>query len=371
MENLEIESLFNGVYLNKKVFITGHTGFKGSWLLLWLKQIGAEVTGYALPPDTNPNHITLLDGDYENVYEDICDFPKLHHSILKSKPEIIFHLAAQPLVLKSYQDPMNTFHANIIGTANVLEICRECPFIKAVVIVTSDKCYSNTENEFGYKEDAALGGKDPYSASKACAEIVTKSYQESFFPINQYLKNHHLLIATARAGNVIGGGDWANNRIIPDIMKATFNNLPVHLRNPLSIRPWQFVLESLSGYLTLGQKLLEGKALYAQSWNFGPAQNETLSVQEMVLLMQNSWKKIQYKIVDANVQKPETNILKLDSSKARQYLQWKPVYDINETLLATISWYRQYYTQNKLLSLPQLYEYIAAAKNKQLEWATP
>ncbi len=363
-----MNNLFKGIYKDKRVFITGHTGFKGSWLLLWLKELGAEITGYSLPPDTNPNHISLLNNGYENIYGDICDFDKLYLSILKYKPEIIFHLAAQSLVLKSYQDSINTFHTNILGTVNLLEICRKCSFVKAIVIVTSDKCYNNTEKNIGYKEDDPLGGKDPYSASKACVEIITKCYQESFFQINKFQKTHNLLISTARAGNVIGGGDWANNRIIPDIMKAAFNNLPVCLRNPLSIRPWQFVLESLSGYLLIGQKLLEGKPIFAQSWNFGPIQNEILSVQEIVLLLKRHWKKIQYKIDQNQTMQLETNILKLDSSKAHQFLQWSPVYDIKQAILATFSWYQQYYTQKEVISLKQLHEYIYAAKSKKLEW---
>ncbi|MBN2478795.1 MAG: CDP-glucose 4,6-dehydratase [Parachlamydiales bacterium] len=369
MENLELKSLFGSVYNKKKVFLTGHTGFKGSWLLLWLQQMRANVVGYSLPPDTTPNHISLIDNNYENIFGDICDYSKLHYSILKHKPEIIFHLAAQPLVLKSYEDPINTFQTNIMGTANLLEICRKCSFIKAVVIVTSDKCYFNNENLQSYKEDDHLGGKDPYSASKACSEIITKSYQESFFPICEYKKKHNLLITTARAGNVIGGGDWADNRIIPDIIKATYNKKPLYIRNPQSIRPWQFVLESLSGYLSLGQKLLEEKAIYAQSWNFGPIEKETLTVYEMLNLLQKDWQNIKYKIVNKKEKKLEANFLRLDSSKANKYLGWKPVYSIEQTLKETVIWYKNYYTQNKIVSLNQLSDYINSAKSKNIEWS--
>ncbi|NGX56462.1 MAG: CDP-glucose 4,6-dehydratase [Candidatus Anoxychlamydiales bacterium] len=365
-----MKSLFNNIYNKKKVFITGHTGFKGSWLLLWLAKLNAEITGYSLPPNTNPNHIDLLKINYNSIYGDICDFSKLESSIIRNKPEIIFHLAAQPLVLNSYLNPMNTIQTNIIGTTNILEICRKLPFIKALVIITSDKCYLN-KNDITkvYNENDKLGGKDPYSASKACVEILSKSYQSSFFSLKDYKIKHNLLIATARAGNVIGGGDWSLNRIIPDIVKKAVNREKVEIRNPYSIRPWQFVLESLSGYLTLGQKLLEEKSLYAQSWNFGPSLNDSFNVLQMLEKFQKYWGKIDYKFLNVSSQKLEADFLKLDSSKANKFLSWKPIYNLEQTLLNTSDWYKEYYIKKTPISIKQLNNYIDFAKKQNLSWA--
>lgn len=364
-----MNNLFNGIYKDKKVLITGHTGFKGSWLLLWLLQLKAKVIGYSLPPNTNPNHIDLLNDDYINIYGDVRDFFCLQKVIFDHKPDIIFHLAAQPLVIESYKNSLNTFETNLLGTVNLLEICKKATFVQSLIIVTSDKCYENNETKQAFKEGDPLGGKDPYSASKACVEIITQSYKESFFHMNNYLKTHNLLIATARAGNVIGGGDWSDYRIIPDIMKATFNGHIVSIRNPNAIRPWQFVLESISGYLALGQKLLEKKALYAQSWNFGPDSNSNQKVLDIINNLQSHWKKIKYVILDNSNVLKEANFLKLDSSKAINYLGWQPIYDLEKTLQNTINWYQNFYENNKILSSDQLKKYIYTAKNKKVDWA--
>jgi len=253
--------LFNGIYRNKTVLITGHTGFKGSWLSLWLKKLGAYVIGYSLKEYPNTKHFFELKLDVENIFADVRDRDTLKKAIITYKPDIIFHLAAQSLVRESYRDPIATYETNVIGTLNLLEAVRNCEAVKAIVNVTTDKVYENKKQDSGYKETDNLGGFDPYSSSKACSEILTSSYRDSFFNNNK----HKILIASARAGNVIGGGDWANDRLIPDITRAVIKKEKVKIRNPASVRPWQHVLEPLSGYLLLGQKLLEGKKTFASA----------------------------------------------------------------------------------------------------------
>ncbi|MHC4394849.1 MAG: CDP-glucose 4,6-dehydratase, partial [Planctomycetota bacterium] len=282
------------IYKDKKVLITGHTGFKGSWLALRLCRTGAKVVGYALGAPTSPSHYELLSPDCFSIIGDIRDGDKLEKVIEQEQPEIIFHLAAQPLVRQSYQEPAETFSTNIMGTVNLLNACRKFSAVRAIVVITSDKCYENQELERGYREDDAMGGHDPYSASKGCAEIVTSSYRRSFFPISKYGKEHTTLLASARAGNVIGGGDWAQDRLIPDIVRAASKNETVFIRNPNAIRPWQHVLEPLSGYLMLGQKLLEGNIEFAQGWNFGPSEGDELTVETMVEQLQRHWDRIVY-----------------------------------------------------------------------------
>jgi CDP-glucose 4,6-dehydratase len=280
--NIQYSTLFNGIYNNKTVLVTGHTGFKGSWLCFWLIQMGAKVIGYSLEPPTSPNHFELLNLDMVSVIGDIRDSDKLNAVFAQYQPEIVFHLAAQPLVRLSYKEPVETFETNVIGTLKVFEACRNTKSVRAIVNITSDKCYENKEWVWGYRENDPMGGYDPYSASKGCAELVTSSYRNSFFNVNEYGKSHNVLLASCRAGNVIGGGDWAKDRLMTDIMVAVSEGKKVVIRNPRATMPWQHVLEPLSGYLMLGQKLFEGKKEFAQAWNFGPGEQGAITVKEVV-----------------------------------------------------------------------------------------
>ncbi|MBM2816002.1 MAG: rfbG [Ignavibacteria bacterium] len=351
---MHINTLFKVIYQGKKVLITGHTGFKGSWLALWLTKLGAEVIGYSLPPPTEPNHYNLLNLDINSTIADIRDLNKLIEVFQTTQPDIVFHLAAQPIVRLSYQEPIETLSANIIGTANVLEACRKTQSVKAAVMITSDKCYENKEWIWGYKETDQMGGYDPYSASKGCAELVISSYRNSFFNLKDYGKSHNSLIASTRAGNVIGGGDWAPDRLMPDIARATSESKPVIIRNPKSTRPWQHVLDPLFGYLLLGSKLLEGKPEFADAWNFGPGNEGMLSVIEVSELFKKSWSDVEFVINhDANAPH-EASMLKLDISKANYRLNWKPVWETARGISATAEWYKEYYQNGKIITEKQL-----------------
>lgn len=363
-----IANMFDNVYKGKKVFVTGNTGFKGSWLCLGLLNLGADVFGYSLNLPTDPNHHEILNLDFETISGDVRDLRKLQRGIEAFQPDIVFHMAAQSLVRKSYQNPAETFETNVIGTVNVFEACRETDYVRAIVNITSDKCYENQEWIWGYRENDRLGGHDPYSASKACAELVTASYRKSFFPLEEYQKSHQTLVASARAGNVIGGGDWGEDRIIPDIVRATSQNEKVHIRNPHATRPWQHVLEPLSGYLLLGQKLLEGKQKFSGAWNFGPSDDAHITVLSVVENLQKHWPQIDYSMSTDTKNPHEANLLKLDCSKARTNLHWTPVWDSNITFANTATWYRQYYESGKVISFEQLKEYINDAKQKQTTW---
>ncbi|MFZ2654183.1 MAG: CDP-glucose 4,6-dehydratase [Victivallales bacterium] len=341
---------FNKTFFNgKKVFITGHTGFKGSWLAFWLNRLGAEVYGYSLKPPTIPSHYSLLGLDINSTIGDIRNPDKLNTSMHAAKPEIVFHLAAQPLVRLSYEQPMETFSTNVMGTLNVFEASRKIPSVRAIINVTSDKCYENRELKRGYHENDPMGGHDPYSASKGCSELLTKCYRNSYFSNDLYGHKHNVLLASCRAGNVIGGGDWASDRLIPDIMKSANLGKPVQIRNPLSIRPWQHVLEPLSGYLMLGQKLLEGDKFFADAWNFGPLNKNSMSVKDVVRKISRFWDKIDYAIYKSTGNVHETSFLKIDSSKARMKLKWTPKWDASRTLEATARWYRNYY-ENRIIN---------------------
>jgi len=353
--------VFDNIYQNKNVLVTGHTGFKGSWLSLWLSEMGANVLGYALKPDTTPNHFSLINVDIESNIYDIRNKEKLNDIFTRFQPEIVFHLAAQSLVRRSYNNPSITYETNVMGTVNVLEACRMTDSVKAIIIITSDKCYKNREWVWGYRENDPLGGYDPYSASKACAEIVTNSYLNSFFNIKKYGITHNAIVASVRAGNVIGGGDWAENRLIPDIMKAVVKNEEVIIKNPRAIRPWQHVLEPLGGYLLLGQKLLEGKKDFTGAWNFAPGDDGTISVLEIVKNIKKIWNKIKYKTETNFSDLHEANMLKLDSSKAHIKLNWKNVWNSGTTLIKTAEWYRAFYEQNKVLTHEHLWEYLKDA----------
>ena len=368
LEGLAMRNLFCGVYKKRKVLITGHTGFKGSWLALWLSQIGADILGYALGPDTNPNHFSMLDLPIESVIGDIGDIKHLTRVFDRFQPEIIFHLAAQSLVRRSYDDPAETFKTNVMGTVNIFEACRRTSSVRAVINVTSDKCYENREWVWGYRENDPMGGYDPYSASKGCAELVTAAYRNSFFNLAEYDRKHYTLLASVRAGNVIGGGDWAKDRIITDIMETVGQGEKLYIRNPLATRPWQHVLEPLSGYLLLGQKLLEGKAEFAEAWNFGPNDDGVIPVLQMVKQMRKTWNKIDYQIEQDENNPHEADLLKLDSSKARMKLNWKGVWDSRTTFAKTAIWYQCYYENQQVITENQLKEYVADANRLGLAW---
>ncbi|EFS5883709.1 CDP-glucose 4,6-dehydratase [Campylobacter coli] len=349
------------IYKNKKVFISGHTGFKGSWLSLWLNYIGAKVYGYSLQPNTTPNHfeiINLQDKLAQNYFADINDLKKLEEAMIESDPEIIFHLAAQPLVRYSYKNPLETFQTNAMGTFNILNCARKLKNLKAIVIITTDKVYENKEWLWGYREDESLGGYDPYSASKACAEIITNSMRQSFFNIDIFGKSHGVLVASARAGNVIGGGDWSQDRLIPDIIKAASENSLAIIRNPKSTRPWQHVLEPLRGYLMLGERLLLEQKEFATSFNFGPNNEGDLSVEDVLKLASLFWDKISYQVqVDLNTSH-EANLLMLDISKARKMLNWTPILNSSLSVEWTIKWYREFYENKITLTSKQLENYM-------------
>jgi CDP-glucose 4,6-dehydratase len=346
--NTQLSKLFNSIYLNRKVLITGHTGFKGSWLSLWLTKMGADVCGYSLEPPTKPNHFELLNLDMRSEIGDIRNTENLNKVFKSFRPEIVFHLAAQPLVRLSYKEPLDTLTTNIIGTANLFEACRQCDSVKAIVNITSDKCYENKEWIWGYRENDPMGGYDPYSVSKGCSELVTSCYRNSYFNIKEYGKSHNILLASCRAGNVIGGGDWAEDRLIPDIMKAVSKGKTVEIRNPNATRPWQHVLEPLNGYLSVGQKLLEGKKEFAEAWNFGPDSSNTLTVGEVVSKIKDNWSDIKYNL--GNEKGPhEAGLLKLDSSKALTKLKWQPKWDASTTFEKTTLWYSNFYN-NKIIN---------------------
>ena len=330
-------TMFNNIYKNKKVLVTGDTGFKGSWLSIWLKILGADLVGVALPPKT-PKDNYIICGLADKIYhmdQDIRDYEKILGIFEKHKPEIVFHLAAQPLVLESYQKPRETYSTNLMGTVNILEAIRHTNSVKAGIIVTSDKCYKNQESLKAYNENDTLGGKDPYSASKAICEIAVSSYIESFF--NEKATAN---IATARAGNVIGGGDWAENRIIPDCIKALEKNEAIVIRNAMAIRPWQHVLESLSGYLKLGELLYTYNKEFVGAWNFGPHLNSTVTVMELVDEFVKQWGNGSISYNSNNKGKVETSLLQLDISKAINKLNWKPKLNFEETIKYTIEEYK-------------------------------
>ncbi len=364
-----MQSLFSGIYKDKTVLVTGHTGFKGSWLVFWLSQMGAKVIGYSLEAPTNPNHIELLNLDIVSIIGDIRDLDKLNQVFSEYKPDIVFHLAAQPLVRLSYENPIETYETNVIGTLKVFEACRKNN-VKAIVNITSDKAYENREWIWGYRENDPMGGYDPYSSSKGCADILASSYRNSFFNIKDYKKTHNTLLATCRAGNVIGGGDWAKDRLITDIMISVSLGKKVNIRNPKATRPWEHVLEPLSGYLHIGQKLLEEKVEFAEAWNFGPSDEGSITVEEVVQNVKKHWDKIDYEINSNPNQLHEANLLKLDCSKAHILLKWKDVWNSQTTFEKTVKWYKAYYAENKkVLTQSDLESYIADAKAKKLEWA--
>lgn len=356
---------FGNIYQDKTVLLTGNTGFKGSWLSLWLHRLGAKVIGVSKDIPTKPSFHKLLDLPIETHFVDIRDYSKLLSVFKEHNPNFVFHLAAQALVRPSYKEPLETFETNVIGTANVLEAIRNTADIKAAVIVTSDKCYENQGLDRGYVEEDKLGGRDPYSASKGCAEIVTNSYRLSF------LQGLDISIASARAGNVIGGGDWSVDRLIPDIVKAVAKHKSVRLRNPHSTRPWQHVFEPLSGYLLLGQKLLDNSPNTAGSYNFGPDLTGNATVEDVVKMMQSHWAEIKYN-VEKSDNLHEAEFLKLDSSKSLSEMMWKPTWSLDKAIKMTSSWYKHISDNPKInileLSINQLNEYINDADDLGQVW---
>ena len=362
-----MQNLFSGIYKDKVVLITGHTGFKGSWLVCWLIQMGAKVVGYSLEAPTDPSHIELLNFDIVSVIGDIRDQDKLDKTFEEYKPDIVFHLAAQPLVRLSYENPIETYETNVIGTLKGLEASRKYE-VKALVSITSDKAYENQEWIWGYRENDPLGGYDPYSSSKGCADLLANSYRNSYFNIKDYKKSHNTLLASCRSGNVIAGGDWARDRLIPDIMVSVSQNKKVNIRNPKATRPWQHVLEPLSGYLQIGQKLLEEKVEFGGAWNFGPSDEGSISVEEVVKNVKNYWDKIDYKIDEDLNQLHEASLLKLDCSKAHTILKWQAVWDNQTTFKKTVKWYKAFYEEQKILTKFDLQEYTESASAKGLTW---
>lgn len=368
MEKLVMQNLFGGVYKGKTVLITGHSGFKGSWLALWLHQMGAKVIGYSLLSPTEPNHIELLNLNSISIVGDIRDAELLNQTFATYKPDIIFHLAAQALVRLSYENPIETYETNVMGTLKVFEACR-AHNVKAIVNITSDKAYENREWVWGYRENDPMGGYDPYSSSKGCADILASSYRSSYFNPLEYKKSHNTLLATCRAGNVIGGGDWAKDRLITDIILSVAEGKKVSIRNPNATRPWQHVLEPLSGYLLIGQKLLEEKGEFGEAWNFGPSDEGSITVEEVVQNVKKCWNKIDYEITRNPNQLHEANLLKLDCSKAHIRLKWKDVWDSETTFIKTVLWYKNFYESHTVRTLNDLEQYISDAKKKNLEWS--
>jgi CDP-glucose 4,6-dehydratase len=345
---------------NKTVLVTGHTGFKGGWLSAWLQSLGARVIGFALPPDTTPNFFTLarIAENMESVIGNIQDFSAIHAVVKKYQPEVIFHLAAQPLVRYSYANPIETYATNVMGTVHLLDAVRQTGLACAIVNVTSDKCYENKEWDWGYRENEAFGGYDPYSNSKGCSELVTTAYRNSFFN-PWHFEQHHVSLASGRAGNVIGGGDWAMDRLIPDIIQACFDKRKVIIRSPQAIRPWQHVLEPLSGYMHLARKLVENPGQYAEGWNFGPQDSDAkpvLWIVKKILELNgtpNAWQ------LDDKPSPHEATYLKLDCSKAKNKLHWSPQWSLATTLEKTLHWYKAHQLKMDMreVTLQQINEY--------------
>lgn len=368
------QKIFKGIFKNKKVFVTGHTGFQGSWLSLWLKLLGSKVIGYSLNPPTKPSlfNILKIEKEITHIIGDIRNDSLLKKSMKKYKPDIVFHLAAQPLVRMSYEKPVDTFQVNVMGTVNVLESIRNTPSVKAGIIITSDKCYENNELNLAYKENDPLGGHDPYSASKGATEIITSSYNKSFFDLKN--QKNKVGIATVRAGNVIGGGDWAQDRIIPDCMRSLYVKKPIKIRNPNAIRPWQHVLEPISGMLLLAQKMFEKPHGFNEAWNFGPKNSVNLNVKEIVKKIIKEWKNpAEWQDLSKRAKNSvhEAKYLKLDSSKASKLLNWQPTYSVDEGIRKTTDWYWSFFKKEdmKEFTKMQIERYVEKAKEKKYVWS--
>lgn len=366
-----MKRIVDSVFAGSRVLVTGHTGFKGSWLSLWLTQLGARVSGLSLDVPTQPSHFdaTALKGVLEDHRLDIRDGPALIKAVKVNQPDFLFHLAAQPLVRRSYEDPVETWRTNTLGTVNVLEALRGVGKPCVAVLITSDKCYDNVEWVWGYRETDALGGPDPYSASKAAAELAIRSYVKSYFP-----KDGPVRIGVGRAGNVIGGGDWAEHRIVPDCVRAWSRGDVVRLRNPSATRPWQHVLEPLSGYLALAMALNAEQKLHGEPFNFGPPAQQNYSVGALVGAMTKHWDRVRWEDGPSRDSGPyESGLLKLNCDKALQQLHWNAVWDFEATARETATWYREFYQASRSsiadLSLRQIETYVAHARAQGLPWA--
>jgi len=338
-----MEELFDGVFKNKIVLITGHTGFKGSWLSIWLRELGANVIGYALEPYTKRDNFVVsgLKDKITHHIGDVRDYDKLKKVFDTYKPEFVFHLAAQPIVRESYINPKETLDINVGGTVNVLECCRLSKSVKVIINVTSDKCYENKEWIWGYRENDAMGGYDPYSSSKGCSELITSAYRNSFFNPEKF-GEHSKSLSSVRAGNVIGGGDWQKDRLIPDCIRALENNKSIEIRNPYATRPWQHVLEPLSGYLLLASKMYKEPRTFAGAWNFGPNTESVISVGNIVIAVIEKWGSGNWQDTSNNNEPHEAKLLSLDTSKARNILNWRPQWDIDNCVKKTVEWYKNY-----------------------------
>lgn len=339
-----------GFWQGRNVLVTGHTGFKGGWLSLWLQKLGARLVGYSLRPPTEPNlfHVAEVESGMTSIDGDIRDLARLAAVVEEHRPEIVIHMAAQSLVRQSYRDPVETYQTNIMGTVNLLEAARRCPSIRAVLIVTSDKCYENREWVWPYRENEPLGGHDPYSSSKACAELVTAAYRSSFFSVKSGSKPAPL-VASVRAGNVIGGGDWAQDRLVPDCMRSFIAEQPVQLRYPLAVRPWQHVLEPLSGYMKLAERLLvDDSPSFAEAWNFGPNANDDATVGEVARLAAELWGDASVAVSDEESVAHEASLLRLDVTKALTFLEWRPLWALDRALRETTNWYKAWHSGEEM-----------------------
>jgi CDP-glucose 4,6-dehydratase len=363
-------ALFGGVYAGRRVLVTGHTGFKGSWLALWLRRLGAEVCGLALPADGDLNHSRLLGLTLDEALVDLRDGAAVRDALARFRPQVVFHLAAQPLVRRSYREPAETFEVNVGGLVNLLEAVRATASVRVVVNATTDKCYLERPAPGGYREGDALGGHDPYSASKACAEIVSASYRSSFLHRDDG-RGHAVALATARAGNVIGGGDWSEDRLIPDLVRAATRGASTPIRHPQATRPWQHVLEPLAGYLLLGQHLLADAHAVAEAWNFGPDPAGHVPVGEVVAGFARHWPAVRWSIDTTSTPWREAAVLQLDCRKVRSRIGWRPVWNVATALERTARWYRRQHESGEIDSRADIDRYVADARAVGLAWAVP
>ncbi len=342
MENMGLD-IFHNFYKGKTVLVTGHTGFKGSWLSIWLNELGVKVVGYGLDPYTDKDNfvVTGLKDKIIDIRGDIREEGKLDEVFKMYKPQIVFHLAAQPLVRLSYENPKETYETNVMGTLNVLECIRKSDCVRVGIMITTDKCYENKEQIWPYREDDPMGGYDPYSSSKGCCELLISSYRNSFINSKDYDK-HGKAIASVRAGNVIGGGDWSKDRIVPDCIRALMNREDINIRNPKAVRPWQHVLEPLSGYMLLAKKMYEDNTSYCSGWNFGPDYDSIVPVSKIADLITKEWGSGKWRDVSNENAPHEANLLRLDCTKAKTYLKWSPKLNIEEALELTLGWYKYF-----------------------------
>jgi CDP-glucose 4,6-dehydratase len=366
-----MDRCFKGIYKGKKVLLTGHTGFKGAWLSVFLRELGAEVFGYSLEPPTEPSFFNAagMKGRLEHVIGDIRDEERLAAVCRDFQPEFVFHLAAQPLVRLSYIEPRTTYETNVMGTVNLFEAARRTESVKVIVNITSDKCYENREWVYGYRENDHLGGFDPYSSSKGCSEIITSAYRTSYFNAAK----GGALISSVRAGNVIGGGDWAEDRLVPDCIRQLSDGKEIHIRYPMALRPWQHVLEPLSGYLWVGALMLQKGEVYGSAWNFGPDDDAMIPVSELVELVIEHWGEGKY-VNDGDSYPHEAQLLKLDCSKAHSVLKWMPALDIKSVVKDTVDWYREFYSGDTSrdmydFSVSQMKQYIERARSRGIPWS--